>query len=618
MRHLFKFDFYKPNLKTFFWLMVDTSIIVFTYFLFVVFSYLLSLFYSLNGLGLVLIIALSIQLLTYYTLGLYRIIVRYASLEDMVRITTLVLSVNVVVLIVLKGLNMMPLTTPVFALVALAQWILMAGSRAFYRVLRVFQLLFLTKTQRFTKTLIIGAGAGGEMVIKELKKGALIKSKPVVIVDDDPAKHHRTLLGVKVIGDTECLECMVNDYQIDEVIIAIANLPYKKLRQWLNVLTQLDVTIRRLPLLREMNGNDPLKLKDVKVEDLLNRDTVNLDTSALSQFIQNKSVLVTGGGGSIGSELCRQIASYEPKELIIFDIYENNAYDIQMELLRTFPALKTHVYIGSVYNPSRLEKVFKVHCPALVYHAAAYKHVPLMEVSPMEALRTNILGTYHAASLASQYACEHFVLVSSDKAVRPTNVMGATKRMAELIIKQVQEQSQTIYSAVRFGNVLNSNGSVIPLFKKQLESGGPLTVTHPDITRYFMTIPEAVSLILQAGVFAKQGDIFVLDMGEAVKIKDLAEKMVRLSGLKPHDDIEIRYIGLRPGEKLFEEILIDEDHNVIKTANEKIYIEQNHTAERLVSEVWLHELATLDTLEHLDIKPWLKGYVPSFEPKEDT
>ena len=612
-----KFGFYKPSLKTMFWLMVDISIIVFTYFAFIVFSYLLNIFYSLPMLWTALVVATIIQLGLYFLFGLYRIIVRYASLEDMVHITILVLLVNVLVWIVLKALNLLPLTTPVFVLIALSQWIIVAGSRAFYRIFKIFKMLFFSRSNEISNTLIIGAGAGGEMVIKELKKGAIIKSRPVVIVDDDQSKHNRTLLGVNIIGGTHCLEGLIDEYAIDEVIIAIADLPYKRLQTWLEALTKRDVTIKRLPLIGEAGKDDPFKLKDVRVEDLLNRDTVELDVSSLESYIQGKVVLVTGGGGSIGSELCRQIAYYQPDSLIIFELYENNAYDIQMELRQTYPKLLTHVYIGSVYNKERLEKVFIKHKPALVYHAAAYKHVPLMEDSPMEALRTNVIGTYYTALLADKYQCEHFILVSSDKAVRPTNVMGATKRMAELVIKQLQTDSQTVYSAVRFGNVLNSNGSVIPLFKKQLEAGGPLTVTHPEITRFFMTIPEAVSLILQAGVFANEGDIFVLDMGEPVKIKDLAEKMIRLTGLKPHEDIEIKYIGLRPGEKLYEEILIDIDKDVIKTANEKIYIEQNHDAEKLENQQWFDELGHLDNLDLVNIYTWLQSYVPSFEPKEN-
>ncbi len=607
-----------PRLKILLWMIVDTTIIFLTYISFIYLSFSLRLPYNVEHLITLILSALAFQLIVFYVFGLYRIIIHYISIEDVLKITILVGLTNLTLLIVWLIIGVLPLAVTVFVIMGLFQWLLILSSRTLLRVSKIMKTLYLTPQHAQRKTLIIGAGAGGEMVIKELKKSYTIYQKPVLILDDDVTTHHRTLLGVKVMGGTDELEEMIEEYAIDDVIIAIANLPYQTLQRWLNILTNKNVKIRRLPLLNEANRDELFNLKDVRVEDLLNRDPVELDSSSLKTFIHNKTVLVSGGGGSIGSELCRQIASYQPKTLIIFDLYENTTYDIQCELNRLYPTLEVIVLIGSVYNALRLEHVFKTYTPELVYHAAAYKHVPLMEDSAVEAIRTNVLGTYYMSKFAHAYQVKHFVLVSSDKAVRPTNVMGATKRMAELIIKQRQETSETPFSAVRFGNVLNSNGSVIPLFKKQLESGGPLTVTHPEITRFFMTIPEAVSLILQTGVFANGGDIFVLDMGEPVKIRDLAEKMIRLSGLRPHEDIKIKYIGLRPGEKLYEELLIDDHEHIIKTAHEKIFIEQNHEAEKLSNDQWFETLRHLDAWDNQEAKTWLLAHLESFQPKEES
>jgi FlaA1/EpsC-like NDP-sugar epimerase len=364
------------------------------------------------------------------------------------------------------------------------------------------------------------------------------------------------------------------------------------------------------------------KIIDVKIEDLLNRDEIKLDDCLIKDFIKDEIVLVTGGGGSIGSELCRQISELEPKQLIIFDIYENNAYDIQMELLRKFQKKGKHfdlqVRIGSVYNRKRVEDMFKEFKPTIVFHAAAYKHVPLMEDSAVESVRTNVIGTYNVSSLANQYETKKFVLVSSDKAVRSTNIMGATKRYAELIIYEQQSHSKvTKFSAVRFGNVLGSNGSVIPLFKNQIADGGPVTVTHPDITRYFMTIPEAVGLILQCGVYAQGGEVFILDMGEPVKIRDLAEKMIRLAGYKPYNDIQIEYTGLRPGEKLYEELLVDHNHeSQHRTDNEKIYIESQKEVTEQQLELF-KIIESIDELSNVQIKDFVAHIIDSYKRNGD-
>ena len=399
-------------------------------------------------------------------------------------------------------------------------------------------------------------------------------------LDDDIEKHDKRLMGIKIAGNLSELEYYLDLYRIEEVIIAVKDFPLKKLQEIGEVITKRNIRFKRLSgMMEDVDESRPI-ISEIRIEDLLNREEITLDNDHIAKYIENEVVLVTGGGGSIGSELCRQIAELHPKQLIIFDIYENNAYDIQQELLRKFKkegrSLDLQVWIGSVYNIDRVRQLFETFKPTVVFHAAAYKHVPLMEDSAVEAVRTNVIGTYNVSSMSNTFNVKKFVMVSSDKAVRSTNVMGATKRYAELIVQEQQNHSKkTKFSAVRFGNVLGSNGSVIPLFKKQISDGGPITVTHPEITRYFMTIPEAVGLILQCGVFANGGEVFILDMGEPVKITDLAEKMIRLAGLKPYEDIKIEFIGLRPGEKLYEELLVDEAHeDQYQTKHDKIFIEK--------------------------------------------
>ncbi len=605
----------KFNYKNIMWVGLDSLIIISSYILLVVFSYYLGIFYRLSTLQTVISFALGFQILTYAIFGMYRMIIRYVSLEDMVIISFLVLGSNVFLFLFFRPLRLLPFPSMIFLVVMIYQWVLTAASRASLRLYRIYRTSFLMADKsKMLNTLIIGAGSGAEMIIKELKKPIIPKSYPVAALDDDVTKIDRTLLGVPIVGTTDILLETIDRYHIDEVIIAITDVSYRKMKDWLDLVTQRNIIVRRLPAISEIDSTQPIQLVDVKVEDLLNRGPVELDLSSIGSFIQDKVILVTGAGGSIGSELCRQIAHYKPKVLILFDIYENSTYDIQLELKRVYPKIEFHVYIGSVYNYERLDNIFRLYQPSHVFHAAAYKHVPLMEDSAVEALRTNVLGTYNVAVCAGKHKAKHFLLVSSDKAVRPTNVMGATKRLAELIIKKVQEDYETIFSAVRFGNVLNSNGSVVPLFRRQIEQGGPVTVTHPDITRYFMTIPEAVSLILQAGVYAKEADIFVLDMGQPVKIRELAEKMIRLSGLKPYEDIDIRYIGLRPGEKLYEELLVDKNDGVVKTANEKIFIEQNHKTELLSDFTVIEQLSTCDRWDETAIKEFLMHYVLSYKP----
>ncbi|WP_394866651.1 polysaccharide biosynthesis protein [Paraclostridium bifermentans] len=425
-----------------------------------------------------------------------------------------------------------------------------------------------------SNVLIVGAGSAGDIVIQELKNNPKLLKKPIGIVDDDIKKQCRRMHNVPIIGMVKDIDTIVTKYDIDEIIIAIANISRKDKKNIIEVCKQTKCKLKTIPGIFEIiDGKvDIKKIRDVQIEDLLGRDPVKVNLDEISGYLQNKVVLVTGGGGSIGSELCRQVSSLNPKQLIILDNYENNAYAIQQELVRKYGmSLNLITVIASIREEKRMDDIFKKYKPDVVFHAAAHKHVPLMEKSPSEAVKNNIFGTKNVAVLADKYNVKRFVLISTDKAVNPTNIMGATKRAAEMIIQTMNEKSETEFVAVRFGNVLGSNGSVIPLFKKQIEEGGPITITHPEITRYFMTIPEAVQLVIQAGAMTKGGEIFVLDMGEPVKIVDLAKNLIKLSGFEPDVDIFIEFTGLRPGEKLYEELLMSEE-GLTDTSHEKIFI----------------------------------------------
>ena len=448
------------------------------------------------------------------------------------------------------------------------------GVRIFWRVCRrAFKYAELEKSRDVKNVLIIGAGSGGALVSSEYKKFPHLGKKVVGFIDDDKQKLGTYVNGIKVYGNRNDIVSVVKDRNVDEIIIAIASIKEDVLKGIIEKCKEAKAQVKIMPGVAEMiDGKFSInKIRDVDVEDLLGRESIKLDYDGISDYIKEKTVLVTGGGGSIGSELCRQISKFNPKELIIFDIYENNAYEIQNELKRNYPNLNLTTLIGSVRDKVRLEEVYNTYNPEVVFHAAAHKHVPLMEDSPAEAIKNNVVGTFNVASLASDYNVERFVLISTDKAVNPTNVMGATKRMCEMIIQSLDKVSRTEFVAVRFGNVLGSNGSVVPLFKKQIINGGPVTLTHKDITRYFMTIPEASQLVLQAGAYAKGGEIFVLDMGDPVKIYDLAENLIKLSGFEPHKDIAIEVTGLRPGEKLYEELLMSEE-GLTETKHKKIFI----------------------------------------------
>ncbi|MBZ9609378.1 polysaccharide biosynthesis protein [Clostridium estertheticum] len=423
------------------------------------------------------------------------------------------------------------------------------------------------------RVMIVGAGAAAAMVIKEMKSSNQSKYVPVAVIDDEDYKKGNTIMGVKVLGSREGIPTIAKDKDIETILIAIPTIKDEDKKQILEICKKTSCKIEIIPGMYDIiDGKVSLsQIRKVEIEDLLGRKAVDLDMEGIASFIRDKTILVTGGGGSIGSELCRQIIKFEPKKLIIFDIYENNAYDLQMELQYKYPKLDLIVLIGSVRDKQRLENVFEKYLPNIVFHAAAHKHVPLMEESPMEAIKNNVFGTFNMAECANKFNVEKFVMISTDKAVNPTNVMGATKRMCEMIIQSMDKISKTHFVAVRFGNVLGSNGSVIPLFKNQIAHGGPVTLTNKYITRFFMTIPEAAQLVLQSGAYAKGGEVFVLDMGQPVKIYDLAWDLIRLSGFEPNKDIKIEITGLRPGEKLYEELLMSEE-GLINTKHEKIFI----------------------------------------------
>ena len=463
--------------------------------------------------------------------------------------------------------------------------------------------------------MIIGAGCAASMIINELRDNKVNSCKFKCAIDDDPAKKNTYILGIKVYGDRNSIIEAAEKFQIDTILFAIPSCDNKEKGEILNICKETGCELKIVPSIYQMmnSGEKGIskKIRKIQIEDLLGREPISLDINRIIDYVAGRTVLVTGGGGTIGSELCRQIAEHDPKRLVIFDIYENNAYDIQNELRRKYPELDLVTLIGSVRDSKRLESVFKTYRPDIVYHAAAHKHVPLMEDSPNEAIKNNVFGTLKTAQCADKYGAKKFVLISTDKAVNPTNIMGASKRMCEMIIQSYNKRSETEFVAVRFGNVLGSNGSVIPLFKKQIEAGGPVTVTDPDIIRYFMTIPEAVTLVLQAGASAKGGEIFVLDMGKPVKILTLAENLIRLSGFTPHKDIKIEFIGLRPGEKLYEEMLMAEE-GLKETENKLIHIGQPIEFDENEFFAALDNLRKAMYDDSVDMRAIVSGIVPTY------
>lgn len=449
------------------------------------------------------------------------------------------------------------------------------GIRFLYRIVRLYRNYYFhdNKKSNLERVLIIGAGITGEKVLREIESSNKVFKEVVCFIDDDINKQGRNIHNIIIYGGRDKIAEAVEKFNVDEILVAMPSADKKEIAAILNICKETKCKIKKLPGIYQIL-NDDIRIsdfKDVEIEDLLGREAIKVNLEDIVGYVTDKVVMVTGGGGSIGSELCRQIAASHPKQLIIVDVYENNAYDIQLELQNKFPNLNLEVMIASVRNSIKVDKLFEIYHPDIVYHAAAHKHVPLMEDSPNEAVKNNVFGTLNVVRAADKYHTQRFILISTDKAVNPTNIMGATKRICEMIIQTYNKRSKTEYVAVRFGNVLGSNGSVIPLFKKQIKEGGPVTVTHKDIIRYFMTIPEAVSLVLQAGAYAKGGEIFVLDMGEPVRIDDMARNLIKLSGYEPDIDIPVVYTGLRAGEKLFEEMLMEEE-GLQDTPNHLIHI----------------------------------------------
>lgn len=562
-------------------------------------------------------VSLVLTIILFVIFKLYRSVWRFASTTELLNVIG-ACSVSLVLQIVIMAcLRMrMPVSYYLMKYVILIAEI---GSLRFaYRILRMLQEKRTgLRGDARKNTMVVGAGEAGAMIIKEFQNSRYLDQKVCCVIDDNTAKHGKYLRGVKIVGGREEIPFYAHELKVDEIVVALPSVPQAEIREILQICQETGCEMKVLPGLYQMiNGEVSVsKLRRVEIEDLLGREPIRLQVDSVMGYVSGKTILVTGGGGSIGSELCRQIAAHEPKKLILVDIYENNAYDIQQELKQKFPNLDLVVLIASVRNTHRMESVFAAYRPDIVYHAAAHKHVPLMEDSPNEAVKNNVFGTYKTAQAADKHGVHRFVLISTDKAVNPTNIMGASKRICEMIIQMMNQHSKTDFVAVRFGNVLGSNGSVIPLFKKQIEQGGPVTVTHPEIIRYFMTIPEAVSLVLQAGALAKGGEIFVLDMGEPVKILDLAKNLIRLSGYKPFEDIQIEFTGLRPGEKLYEELLMSEE-GLQETENKLIHIGKpiEFDEGKFLSD--LEELRRIAEEDSLDIRRKVREIVPTYAVKE--
>lgn len=558
-----------------------------------------------------------IGLAIFITFRLYHSLWQFASIIELKNIIFASI-MSAIANILICELTGNPLPRSCYFIYFLLLVLMVGGSRFIYRFIRLYAArhnIRGRKEQRpLEKVMIIGAGVAGEKVYKEILGSKSIYKEVICFIDDEPSKWNRTIHGVSIYGGRDKIIEAVNKYKIEEIMVAMPSASKRDLIDIFNICKETKCKLKKLPGIYQFINEDVhiSDLKEVEIQDLLGRDPIKVNLADIMGYVTDKVVMVTGGGGSIGSELCRQIAANKPKQLIIVDIYENNAYDIQLELKHNYPELNLETLIASVRNEVKVNKLFEIYHPDIVYHAAAHKHVPLMEDSPNEAIKNNVFGTLNVARAADKYNAQKFILISTDKAVNPTNVMGATKRLCEMIVQTYNKRSQTEYVAVRFGNVLGSNGSVIPIFKRQIKEGGPVTVTHPDIIRYFMTIPEAVSLVLQAGAYAKGGEIFILDMGEPVRIADMAKNLIKLSGYEPDVDIKIEYTGLRPGEKLYEELLMEEE-GLQDTPNHMIHIgkpiEMNEDTfvERLIN---LKEAAYGETD---DIRSLIKELVPTYQ-----
>ena len=544
---------------------------------------------------------------------MYSTLWSFASIMDFFNVVKAVLISSVFQFI---GIHMLAWPIPRSFIVLYIGWLGIATvfPRMMIRILRGGRRIPLQAIgKQAIPVMLIGAGEAGSIILQEFKNSKFVEKEIVCVIDDDPKKWGTFIHGVPVVGGRRKITQSVVRFGIQEIVLAIPTLKPHERKNISNICQQTGCKMSTLPGIYQLINCDVKvsMLRDVQIEDLLGREAVRTDLESIMSYVKDQKVMVTGGGGSIGSELCRQIADDQPKQLIIIDNYENAAYELQMELGRKHPDLDVIVLIVSVQNRRKIREIFEQYKPDLVFHAAAHKHVPLMEYSPCEAIKNNVFGTMNVASEANRSGVKRMVLISTDKAVRPTNIMGASKRICEMVIQTYNQRSKTEYVAVRFGNVLGSNGSVVPLFKQQIREGGPVTVTHPDIIRYFMTIPEAVSLVLQAGAYAQGGEIFILDMGEPVKILDLAENMIRLSGLVPGEDIEIKFTGLRPGEKLYEELLIDDD-NKKETANKRIFIGQPIKIDEAEFDEKMKELEKATFSEDENIRQVVKKLVPEY------
>ncbi|SHE82122.1 polysaccharide biosynthesis protein [Caloramator proteoclasticus] len=557
---------------------------------------------------------------SYALFGLYKSLWHYASVDELISsffANTLFLLTN----LLLNNFLFNQFETRFVLLYAIFTALLTNLLRLSFRVYRRVSIGATKKlAQGKKRALIVGAGSGGTLLLKEIRQNILLNYEVVGFIDDDPAKIGKTIMSTRVLGNRDDIPSIADRYKADIIIIAIPTLNIHDKREIIKICKSTGCEVKIMPSMDEVLSNTERvrEIRDVKIEDLLKRDPIKLDNRAIKEYIEDKVVLVTGGGGSIGSELCRQVIRFNPKKLLILDIYENNAYDLELELRANHPHIDIEVLIASIRDKKRMETIFEKYRPYVVFHAAAHKHVPLMEHNPSEAVKNNVFGTLNLVECADKYSVKRFVLISTDKAVNPTNVMGATKRTAEMIVQAFAKKSKTEFVAVRFGNVLGSNGSVIPLFKRQIEKGGPVTVTHREITRYFMTIPEACQLVLQSAAFAKGGEIFVLDMGEPVKIYDMACNLIRLSGFEPEKDIKIQITGLRPGEKLYEELLLSEE-GLTKTQNSKIYVAKplNIDYEELKLKLDALKFA-LQSEEPMKVKKQLKEIVETYKVYDEV
>ncbi|MCR4717294.1 MAG: polysaccharide biosynthesis protein [Lachnospiraceae bacterium] len=568
------------------------------------------------------------QILPYYSLTtiiifaifkLYKSVWRYASVVEMYRVIVAVFVTQIPAFAMMKFWKMQAVTMPksfwVFGFILMSIGVM--AVRFGYRFARAMRMLVSQKSASYAdeNVMIIGAGSAGKMIAHEIIFNDKIKSRLRCFIDDDPSLGGNTIDGVPIVGSRNDIVAMVEQYEINKIIFAIPAANSATRKAILKICQETGCEIQTLPGIDQLVGGkvSVSRLRHVKIEDLLGRDEVVVNSDEIHDFISGNVIMVTGGGGSIGSELCRQIAKEGPDTLIIFDIYENNAYAIQQELKMHLPNVNVLTLIGSVRNTNRVNDILKRYKPSVIFHAAAHKHVPLMEDSPNEAIKNNVLGTYKMAQAAARHGVKRFILISTDKAVNPTNIMGASKRLCEMVVQMMNRTTNTEFAAVRFGNVLGSNGSVIPLFEKQIAEGGPVTVTDPRIIRYFMTIPEAVALVLQAGIYAKGGEIFVLDMGDPVKIDDMARNLIKLSGLEPDVDIMVEYTGLRPGEKLYEEMLMDEE-GLQETPNKLIHIGKPIEMDDDAFKDQLVKLESASKGESMTIKKLVAEIVPTYHP----